>query len=160
MIRYVRKEDAEQLVNIYNYYIENTTITFETEKIDTAEMENRIKKKVLDNPWIVYEEGNKILGYAYVGEFNSKEAYNKTREVTIYVEKDEVGKNIGTKLMRALIEKCKEYEFHLLISIITVPNMKSEVLHERFNFEKVGVIKEAGFKMDKWLDVSYWQLKI
>ncbi len=160
MIRYVRKEDAKQLVDIYNYYIENTTITFETEKIDTSEMENRIEKKVLDNPWIVYEENNRILGYAYVGRFNSKEAYNKTREVTIYVDKDEVGKAIGSKLMEELIEKCKEYKFHLLISMITVPNIKSEALHERFNFKKVGVINEAGFKLNRWLDVSYWQLKI
>lgn len=160
MIRYVNIEDAEQLVNIYNYYIKNTVITFETECIDVTDMKNRIKKKVIDNPWIVYEENNKILGYAYVGEFNSKEAFNKTREVTIYVDKDELGKGIGSKLMYELIERCKEYKFHLLISIITVPNAGSEVLHQKFKFKRVGVLNDAGFKMNKWLDVAYWQLKI
>ena len=160
MIRYVDKEDAKQLVDIYNYYIENTAITFETESIDVIEMENRIKKKTLDNPWIVYEENNKILGYAYVGKFNSKEAFNKTREVTIYVDKEELGKGIGSKLMNELIEKCKEYKFHLLISIITVPNAGSEILHEKFRFKRVGVLNDAGFKMNKLLDVAYWQLKI
>lgn len=121
---------------------------------------NRIEEKTLYNPWIVYEEESKILGYAYVSKFNFREAYSKTREVTIYVDKDEQGKGIGSKLMNEIIKICKEYKFHLLVSIITVPNESSEILHEKFGFSKVGILKEAGFKMNKWLDVSYWQKKI
>ena len=160
MIRNVKKEDAEQIVKIYNYQIANTVITFETEELLIEEMENRIKEKTLYNPWIVYEEKSRILGYAYVSKFNFREAYSKTREVTIYVHKDEQGKGIGSKLMNEIIKSCKEYKFHLLVSIITVPNESSEILHEKFGFSKVGILKEAGFKMNKWLDVSYWQKKI
>lgn len=160
MIRSVEINDAEAIVKIYNYYITNTVVTFETKAVKCDEMKNRIKDKIEKNPWIVYEEEGEILGYAYVGEINPKEAYSKTREVTIYVDKNSIGKGIGSKLMKELIKRCKEFKFHLLVSLITVPNEKSMILHERFGFERAGLLKEAGFKMNKWLDVSYWQLKI
>lgn len=160
MIRSVRISDAEEIVNIYNYYINETVITFETEELNVLEMEKRIVKKIENNPWIVYEEDGKILGYAYVSEFNFREAYSKTREITIYIEKDCKGRGIGTILMQELINECKKYEFHLLVSIITVPNEKSVKLHEKFGFNRAGGLEEAGYKKDKWLDVEYWQLKI
>lgn len=160
MIRKVQYKDAKEIVNIFNYYIINTTISFETEKLSVEEMESRIKEKTVNNPWIVYEENEKILGYAYVGEFSKRKAYNNTREVTIYVDKESRGKKIGTMLMKELIKICKEYKFHTLVSIITVPNEKSVMLHENFGFEKVGELKEVGYKQDKWLNVAYWQKKI
>ncbi|SFU76869.1 phosphinothricin acetyltransferase [Clostridium sp. DSM 8431] len=160
MIRNVRITDAEEITKIYNYYIAETVVTFETEEITNDEMENRIVKKIKSNPWIVYEEKGKILGYAYVSEFNFREAYSKTREVTIYLHKDCKGRGIGSILMKELIDESKKYGFHLLVSLITVPNEESVKLHEKFGFSKMGTLEESGYKMDKWLDVDYWQLKI
>ena len=148
-------------MDIYNHYILNTNVTFEVEALASGEMAKRIEKKIKDNPWIVYEEDNKILGYAYVGEFRERIAYKFTKEVTIYLDKSVVRRGIGTKLMEALIERCKtEYDIHTLISVVTVPNASSISIHKKFGFERVGYFKEVGFKNNKWLDVEYLQLMI
>lgn len=161
MIRNVKVEDAKEIVDIYNHYILNTNVTFEVEALASGEMAKRIEKKIKDNPWIVYEEDNKILGYAYVGEFRERIAYKFTKEVTIYLDKSVVRRGIGTKLMEALIERCKiEYDIHTLISVVTVPNPSSISIHKKFGFERVGYFKEVGFKDNKWLDVEYLQLMI
>lgn len=161
MIRNVKVEDAKEIVDIYNHYILNTNVTFEVEALASGEMAKRIEKKIKDNPWIVYEEDNKILGYAYVGEFRERIAYKFTKEVTIYLDKSVVRRGIGTKLMEALIERCKtEYDIHTLISVVTVPNASSISIHKKFGFERVGYFKEVGFKNNKWLDVEYLQLMI
>ncbi len=161
MIRNVKVEDAKEIVDIYNHYILNTNVTFEVEALASGEMAKRIEKKTKDNPWIVYEEDNKILGYAYVGEFRERMAYKFTKEVTIYLDKSVVKRGIGTKLMEALIERCKkEYDIHTLISVVTVPNASSISIHKKFGFERVGYFKEVGFKNNKWLDVEYLQLMI
>lgn len=161
MIRNVKVEDAKEIVDIYNHYILNTNVTFEVEALASGEMAKRIEKKTKDNPWIVYEEDNKILGYAYVGEFRERMAYKFTKEVTIYLDKSVVRRGIGTKLMEALIERCKkEYDIHTLISVVTVPNASSISIHKKFGFERVGYFKEVGFKNNKWLDVEYLQLMI
>ena len=144
MIRNVKVEDAKEIVDIYNHYILNTNVTFEVEALASGEMAKRIEKKIKDNPWIVYEEDNKILGYAYVGEFRERIAYKFTKEVTIYLDKSVVRRGIGTKLMEALIERCKtEYDIHTLISVVTVPNASSISIHKKFGFETVG--KFEGF---------------
>ena len=161
MIRNVKVEDAKEIVDIYNHYILNTNVTFEVEALASGEMAKRIEKKTKDNPWIVYEEDNKILGYAYVGEFRERMAYKFTKEVTIYLDKSVVKRGIGTKLMEALIERCKkEYDIHTLISVVTVPKASSISIHKKFGFERVGYFKEVGFKNNKWLDVEYLQLMI
>ncbi|MDD6796370.1 MAG: GNAT family N-acetyltransferase [Clostridiaceae bacterium] len=157
MIRDVRREDAKGIVDIYNYYILNTAITFECEELKTEDMENRIIEKTRNNPWIVYEEDGIILGYAYVGDFAKREAFKYSKEVSIYLNKDSCKKGIGTNLMKELIKRCNDDGVHTLISIITYPNDSSISLHKKFGFEKAGFIKEAGYKMDKWHDVIYLQ---
>lgn len=161
MIRNVELEDAKEIVDIYNHYILNTNVTFEVEKLTPEEMASRIEEKTKNNPWIVYEENNNILGYAYVGDFRERIAYRFTKEVTIYLKKDVVRKGIGTKLMGALIERCKnEYDMHILISVVTMPNSASTAIHKKFGFERAGYFKEVGFKNNEWLDVEYLQLML
>ena len=157
MIRGVEIRDAKEITEIYNYYIRETIITFETEEIDTAEMENRIKK-ILDAgyPFIVYEKDNKVTGYAYVGKFRERNAYSESLETSIYLNINEKGKGIGRKLYKELLGLSKEAGAHLLIGVVSYPNLASQRLHESIGFEKAGVLKEAGKKFGKYIDVELW----
>ena len=157
MIRGVEVRDAADIAAIYNYYITETIITFETEEIDTAEMENRIKK-ILEAgyPFIVHEENNKITGYAYVGKFRERSAYSESLETSIYLDINEKGRGIGRKLYKRLIELSQEAGVHVLIGVVSYPNLASQRLHESVGLEKAGVIKEAGKKFGKYIDVEFW----
>lgn len=157
MIRGVEIRDAADIAAIYNYYIRETIITFETEEIDTAEMENRIKK-ILEAgyPFIIHEENNKITGYAYVGKFRERSAYSESLETSIYLDINEKGRGIGRKLYKRLIELSQEAGVHVLIGVVSYPNLASQRLHESVGFEKAGVIKEAGKKFGKYIDVEFW----
>ena len=157
MIRKVALTDAQEIVDIYNYYIENTDISFEVESLKCKDMENRIEKIMAKYPFIVYEEDNKILGYAYLNEFRSRVAYSLTVESSIYVNKDYCSPGIGERLYKDIISLGKEYGFHVIIGCITVPNEKSVKLHEKLGFNKVGEFKEVGRKNNKWLDVGFWE---
>lgn len=156
MIRGVEIRDAADIAAIYNYYIRETIITFETEEIDTAEMENRIKILEAGYPFIVHEENNKITGYAYVGKFRERSAYSESLETSIYLDINEKGRGIGRKLYKRLIELSQEAGVHVLIGVVSYPNLASQRLHESVGFEKAGVIKEAGKKFGKYIDVEFW----
>jgi len=161
MIRKVQLSDAENIVSIYNYYIENTTISFETVKIDANEEMRRIKK-ILDSnyPFIVYEEQNMLLGYAYLSKWRERKAYDYTLESSIYIHKDYQNKGLGKMLYKELVELGKAQGVHALIGGLSIPNLQSQKLHEKLGFNKVGIFKEVGYKFNEFIDVEFWQLII
>ncbi|MFI1745849.1 GNAT family N-acetyltransferase [Thalassobellus sediminis] len=159
MIRKVHIDDAQELLNIYNYYVLNTVITFDLE----VSKLNSFTKKIIDIkaefPFIVYQEAGEILGYAYGSKFRARPAYNYTVETTVYVKHGAHGKQIGTKLYKELLKLLKQSHFHIALGVLTIPNEPSIKLHEKFGFNQVAHLKEAGLKFGKWHDIGFWQLK-
>lgn len=161
MIRKVRTEDAEAICNIYNYYVDDTIITFEEKPVDVAEMRSRIGQINANLPWFVYCDENhqeKIFGYAYAASWRSRSAFQYSVESSVYIDKNHVGKGIGSKLYQELINKLISLDFHAIIGGIAIPNDESIKLHERLGFEKVAHFNQVGKKFDQWIDVEYWQL--
>ncbi len=160
MIRKVQIEDAKQLLEIYNYYVENSIVTFDIEPLS---LHGFIEKMVSINevyPFLIYEENGEILGYAYGSRWRPKLAYKHTVESTVYVKHSVHGKQIGTQLYTELLRLFKEQKFHLVLGALTLPNEASIKLHEKFGFRQVTHFNEVGFKFNTWHDVGFWQIKL
>jgi phosphinothricin acetyltransferase len=151
-------EDAHALCDIYNYYIEHTDITFEENPLETRDMEERIRNISAAYPYLVWEEGGEVLGYAYVYKFKERVAYRFSVEDTIYLKHGCEGSGAGKNLLAALLDEVKKRDIHAVISCITIPNEKSIGLHEKSGFIKTAHFREIGFKSGHWLDVGYWEL--
>ncbi len=159
MIRNCCISDAEAICDIYNYYVANTTITFEESPLLPSDIEERIKMLQSKNyPWLVYEVNSQVIGYAYAGEFKSRCAYRYTLEASLYLSHKHISKGIGTQLYKKLIDECRQLGIHALIGGVAVPNKPSTALHKKFGFQKVAHFPEVGYKFAKWIDVEYWQL--
>ena len=159
MIRSVRLSDAKAITKIYNYYIKETTVTFETEEITEKEMKSRITKTLeYGYPFIVYEEDGIVTGYAYVRKWRERISYDNTLETSIYVDKDKKTKGTGKKLYNSLIELCRKSGVHVLIGVLADTNTASQKLHENTGFEKTGHFKEAANKFGKFIGVEFWSL--
>lgn len=160
MIRDCNLSDAESICKLYNYYIKNTTITFEETPLTPGDIKERIKIVTQKYPWLVYEDNEKVIGYAYAGEFKSRCAYRFTVESSVYLDNSKHKKGIGTELYTELIKQLKQQKIHSAIGVISIPNETSIKLHEKIGFTKIGTLKEVGYKFNKWIDVEYWQLKL
>lgn len=160
MIRKVDANDAVFICDIYNYYIKNTSISFEEDMKDVKIIKERIKEISSILPYLVYESDNRVIGYAYATKWKERTSYRYTVEISVYVEHNHHNKGIGTKLYTALIEELKSSDVHVALGGIVIPNDKSIALHEKLGFEKVAHLKEVGYKFDKWHDIEYWQLTI
>jgi len=158
MIRDVQPDDAAQICSIYNYYVLNTTITFEETAVSEEEMRARIIQITKKNPWIVYEEDGIVIGYAYASEWKSRCAYKYSVETTVYLLENAKGHGIGSTLYKELLTSLKSKNIHAAIGGIALPNAASVALHEKMGFEKVAQFKEVGYKFEKWIDVGYWEL--
>ena len=158
-IRSAQESDAAAFVGIYNPYVLDTCITFETEAVDTSEMSRRIVE-TLDSslPWLVAEVSGRVVGYAYASKWKARNAYRYSAESTVYLDAAHVGKGLGYQLYGALIDAARERALHSVIGGIALPNAASVGLHERLGFKKVAHFEQVGFKKQQWLDVGYWQL--
>ncbi len=159
MIRSVRPaDDAGAISEIYNHYITETAITFENDPIDAGLMRERIERIAARFPYLVYEQGGKVLGYCYAATWRNRTAYDRTVETTIYLHKNWQNKGIGHRLYQDLVGRLRDAGFHAAVASITLPNTQSVALHEKFGFRKVAHFTEVGYKFDKWLDVGFWEL--
>lgn len=158
-IRKAELSDAAAICGIYNYYIENTAVTFETVAIEEAEMKERISDIINSGfPYYVIEVDGKIAGYYYVNRWKDRCAYSSTKEVTIYLQKDMTGKGLGSLLFEHLLKTIDRENTHVLLAGICTPNEGSVKLHEKFGFKQVSHMKQIGRKFDKWQDVGHWEL--
>jgi len=157
-IRPVTRNDCDAIADIYNYYIRETIITFEEEEVSGAEIARRLAEVEASSlPWIVAEEAGKTIGYAYAAKWKARSAYRFSTESTLYLANDRLGKGIGTRLYRELLEILSTKSIHAVMGGIALPNPGSVALHERFGFKKVAHFEEVGFKFSQWIDVGYWQ---
>lgn len=158
MIRVANAKDAQAIADIYNHYIDTSIITFETEHVSTKDIAGRIEETLSQElPYLVLEEDNQVIGYAYASKWKGRCAYRFTVESTVYLSHQATGKSYGTKLYQELFKQLKALNYHAVIGGISLPNPASIALHEKMGMEKVAHFKQVGFKFDKWIDVGYWQ---
>ena len=156
-IRVAKPEDAEELLNIYKYYVENTTITFEYDTPSVEEFKNRIKNTLVRYPYWVAEDNNKIYGYAYASAFKVRPAYDWTVETSIYVQNCDSRSGIGTLLYNELEKYLKLQSIINLNACITYPNEKSENVHKKFGYKTVALFTKCGYKFGQGNDVIWME---
>ncbi|GHV18690.1 hypothetical protein FACS1894169_15520 [Bacteroidia bacterium] len=159
MIRDVTPADAARIAEIYNYYIEETIITFEYDRVTESDIRQRIEKVLKKGfPYFVYEKDGEVVGYAYLDNWRERVAYDITLETSVYLDRNLIGRGVGSILYQELIDRARKINIHSLIGVISLPNEQSQKLHRRFNFELIGNFRESGVKFGKLIDVEFWQL--
>lgn len=158
-IRPYKETDAQAILEIINFNILNSTALYDY-NIRTLEQQTDILKEKIDKdfPVIIAVLNEKVVGFGYYSEFRFREAYKYTVEHSVYVNKDFQGMKIGHLLMMKLIQLAKKQKLHTMIAVIDSENENSVKFHEKYGFKTVGIIKESGYKFDRWLDSVFMQL--
>ncbi|KAG0035197.1 hypothetical protein BGZ81_011241 [Podila clonocystis] len=103
-------------------------------------------------------ETNAIAGYASLGSFRQKDGYRFTAEYSVYIHHDHRRRGLGRLLLRDLLIKAKELNFHAIIGSISEGNDGSLKLCAEFGFRVVGTMRENGYKFDRWIDNTFVEL--
>jgi len=151
-----------EILDIFNDAILHSTALYDY-KIRTMEtMHAWYADKVNHNYPIVgaFDENNLLLGFATYGMFRVRPAYKYTVEHSVYVRPDRRGEGIGKILLKEIIKKAEEQDFHVMVGVIDASNSVSLKLHENEGFVLTGVMKEVGYKFGKWLDAAFYQLTL
>ena len=155
--RRATEADMPAITEIYNYFVANTVITFDTVPYRTSDRAGWFGQFAARGPhqiFVAVSAGNVIQGFAYSTSFRDKPAYERTVEVAIYLAPHADEQGIGSTLYDALFSALdQEPDLHRAIALISQPNPGSAALHEKFGFRSIGELSEAGFKFGRFVDV-------
>ena len=157
LIRRATTADAQAVCRIYNPYVLSTAISFEEAPVTVAAMEERIAEISRAHAWFVAEHEGEVVGYAYAAAWRPRAAYRHAVETTVYIAPGSTGRGLGRSLYQTLLTELADRRYHCAIGGIALPNAASVALHERMGFVKVAQFREVGRKLDRWVDVGYWQ---
>lgn len=166
-IRVASVEDAQALLAIYAPYVIKTAITFEYEVPSTEEFRERIRHTLQKYPYLVAEQNGKILGYAYVGPFHDRAAYDWAVETSIYVDENLRRSGVGGRLNRALEAVCGAMGILNMEACIGVPEVEDEHLtrnseeyHAHIGYRLVGEFYKCGYKFGRWYNMVWMEKMI
>jgi phosphinothricin acetyltransferase len=156
-IRLAKESDLARINDIYNYYVLNSTCTYQTEPETAAGRAAWFKMHGPQHPIIVAERAGQVVGWGSLSKFHPREAYSRTVEDSVYVQEDLHSQGIGSALMQGMVERAKALGHHTIIAAVDSEQPASLALHKKYGFVEAGRLREAGFKFGKWLDAIYMQ---
>jgi phosphinothricin acetyltransferase len=160
LIRQATEQDAPAMLAIYQPFILNTSITFES-LVPTAEaFAGRIKTYLENWPWLVCEIDGQIAGYAYGSRYRERTGYQWCVESSVYVQETFQRSRAGKALYTALLDILKMQGYRNIYAVINLPNEKSVAFHESMGYKWIASYENVGYKLGQWKTVGWWQLII
>jgi len=153
-LRLVEAPDLPYIREIYNYYVANSTVTFDEDPMTLAEWREKFYYlSRLGMPFIAaVSPSGQILGYALVTPWKQKKAYRFTVENSIYLGPASTGKGLGRVLLAELLDRSKAAGLREVIAVVADQGADASIkLHESFGFEEIGRMGKVGFKFERWL---------
>ncbi len=160
LVRCEPRRHSDAILAILNEAIANSTALYDYKPRTPANMVGWFEAKAQKQyPVIGIEnDGGDLLGFASYGPFRAWPAYKYTIEHSVYVDTRFRGQGVGRKLLEAVIAAAMEQDYHVMVGGIDASNAVSIRLHESLGFTACGIVKHAGFKFGRWLDLAFYQL--
>lgn len=153
-IRPATPDDIPEIAAIYGECVLTETASFELEAPDEAEMGRRMRI-LLDGgyPYVVAADAGRVCGYAYAGPYHARPGYRHTVEDSVYLAAEARGQRLGRALLDVVIGEAEARGFRQMIAIIgDSRHTRSIRLHQAAGFEKIGTLRDVGYKHGRWLD--------
>jgi len=162
LLRPSRPEDVAAITAIYGGHVAHGSGSFELEPPGEAEMARR-RDDILTQglPWLVAEQAGQLLGFAYANRFRPRPAYRYALEDSVYVAEQAQRHGLGRWLLAELIARCEALGARQMFALVgDSANTASIGLHRALGFSEVGVMRAAGWKLGRWLDVVILQRRL
>lgn len=156
-VRDATPDDAEACAALYAPYVTGTAVSFETLPPSPAQVRDRIARAVETHAWLVLEQDDRVLGYAYGGAFAPRAAYRWACEVSVYLDQDCRRSGGGRALYAELLPRLAGRGYRTALAGMTLPNEGSVRLHTALGFVPAGTYRRVGYKLGAWHDVAWMQ---
>ncbi|MBM3823300.1 MAG: N-acetyltransferase family protein [Verrucomicrobia bacterium] len=158
-VRRATREDLPGILEIYNHAVLHTTATYDYEPRTLEQRTAWFETHEAEGypVFVVCGGTGMVMGWSSLNRHHDRPGYRFTAENSIYVAESFRGRGLGGRLMAPLIEAALEKRLRTILAVIDAQNEASLRLHRRYGFETAGLLKQVGYKFDRWLDVVFMQ---
>jgi L-amino acid N-acyltransferase YncA len=162
VIRDALEQDLPQVKDIYNFFIQNTVITFDDKPLDLGYWQDIYQLLTRNSlPFIVLARGEQVLGFAYVAPWRQKTSYLKIVENSIYLAAAATGKKLGSRLFAELIERCRQSGIKEIIAVIADRGAHASIaLHKKHGFSEQGHLADVAVRFGRPIGSYLYSLKL
>ncbi|MEI9949734.1 MAG: N-acetyltransferase family protein [Pseudomonadota bacterium] len=159
-IRPALLDDCVAINEIYNHYVLHDTCTYQTEPETLTERYAWFERHGVQHPVLVAEARGEVLAWGALSAFHPRVGYRFSVEDSLYVRHDRQHRGLGKALLGELLSAARSLGHHTVIALISADKPNSIALHQSYGFTSAGVLRQAGYKFETWLDVAYLQLML
>lgn len=152
--------DLPAVEAIYDEQVRTAVSTFDLEPPGPDYWERRLASTEHGDHLLVAVEDEKVLGYAYSSSYRPRPAYRRTRETSVYLLPTAQGRGLGRALYDDLLDRLRADGVRTALAVVALPNPASQALHRSAGFTPAGLLREVGWKFDRWIDTELWQLPL
>ena len=156
-VRIANRGDADSIAAIYAPYVRETAISFDEEPPGPDAIADKIASTLEAYPFLVFDDGDGLAGFAYGSVHRMKPAYRWSVETTVYAARHLHRRGVGRALYAELLAILVRQGFHAAFAGIVPPNEGSVGLHEAMGFVHIGTFAEIGFKHGRFHDLGWWR---
>ncbi len=156
-IRDAHLQDASAIADIYNESIAARDSTMQLEPVDAETVSGWMRAQGEREAVLALAEHGTIIGYGVVKRYSDRGGYQFAAETSVYLRRTRTDEGLGTVLQRALIERCRAFDYHHLVAKLWAENERSRALHRKLGYKLVGVQQEIGRVEGQWRDVAIMQ---
>jgi len=154
-IRASTKDDLRAIVGIYNWAVNQTFATIDSEPLDAEEAQAWWEMHGKRSLVLVSIDETGVIGWARLLPW--KQRGFDVVECLVYVDPVHHGKGIGAALLTELIREARGLGYRTIVASIARDNRAGLALYSRQGFEMVGTIRNAAHKFDRWMDITLVQ---
>ncbi len=152
-------EHRTDIIDIYNYYAENSFSAYLDTKIP-YEYYDKFIKMTENYPAFAIKAESKVIGFCFLHAYKPLPAFNSTAEITYFLDKDYRGRGIGRLALAKLESEARHKGIQSILANIASLNEESLAFHSKNGFRECGRFERVIKKKDKVFDVVWMQKMI
>ncbi len=154
-IRPATQDDLKAIVGLYNWAVNQTFATIDSEPLDAEEAQAWWEAHGKRSKLIVSTDDTGVIGWARLLPWKQR-GYDVV-ESLVYVDPVHHGRGIGAALLSELVNEARGLGYLTIVASIAKDNRAGLALYSKLGFEMVGTIRNAAHKFDRWMDITLVQ---
>lgn len=148
-------EHAEDVINILNYYIKNTTFAYSEETIGIEDFYDFIDEKKVHCSFVIKNNQEKVIGFCILNSYNSLSTFSESAKTMYFIDKEYTGKGIGTLVLNKLEDEAGKKGIKKLLANVSSENVNSIKFHQKNGFFEYGRLKDIGKKFGRYFSILW-----